>query len=411
MRASISLVLLLLSSTVAHAQTSPPEQTRAERMYLGNNHLMGSTRVVALGGAYTAIGEGVSGFTSNLAALAHRAPHLDRNWDLGFTFSWQDVPLFSTERRDLDNDGARDDSRVSAQYLVGLMLQYERFGIGTYMRSNWQAWCGTIEGCADSELVGIRSQHTALAVAMAIGRDDFILGAGIYAAEVGFTYRGEEWRYGGNGIELDMLYRPLGLPYRIGLSVKPQVVGHYLPRTGQLPFVAGRQLYSAVVSPGVLSLGAAWRFGEGAHNFNRLSPAARREAGVRLGEPSLPPELPRDVPNGRWLVSAQADLIAPAEGTVAMNTFTRFEHDVPVGRTGAVIPRVGVEHETFPGYFRTRLGTFLETSPYPEVSPRPHLTGGAEVYLFHYYDDFALSFSFDLAQRYQHIGLSVGFWR
>jgi hypothetical protein len=407
----LSILLGVLASSPARGQDEPPAQPRFERLYLGNNILVGSTRVVALGGAYTAVGEGVAGFTSNLAALAHRAPHLERNWDVGFTLSWQDVPLFAAVPRDLDNDGVRDDARYSAQFLLGLLLQYERFGVGTYLRSMTRAFCGPTSGCPSNDVVRVRAQHAALAGAVAIGRDDFILGVGIYAAELSFLWRDEQWRYAGNGLELDLLYRPLGHPYRVGLSVKPQIISRWQRQEGQAAEVAGRQLYSAVVSPEVLSLGGAWRFGEGAHNFNRLSPAARREVAHRLGTDSVPPALPANAPDGRWLLTFQADLVAPAENTVSLSELTGVPGEVPVGRGGLLIPRLGVEHETLPGRLRSRLGTFLEASPFPDVAARAHLTGGAEVFLFHYYDDLAVSVSFDVAARYHYVGLSLGFWR
>ena len=69
------------------------------------------------------------------------------------------------------------------------------------------------------------------------------------------------------------------------------------------------------------------------------------------------------------------------------------------------------EHVTFPGRLRTRLGTFVEPSPFPDTSPRPHVTGGFELFLFNYLEAWALSASFDVARRYSNFGVSVGFWR
>jgi hypothetical protein len=346
-----------------------------------------------------------------LSSLAQRAPDLDHNWDLQFAFNWQDVPLFSPKQRDLDNDGVRDNTANSSRYLLGMMLQYGRFGFGTYLRTNTQSWCASGTSCDPSDQVDIKVQHTALAGAMALGRDDLILGAGIYVADVAFDYKGQEWNYTGNGLELDMLYRPLGLPYRVGLSVKPEVVGHYQPSASQLPVVAGRQLYAGVVSPGTISLGTAFRFGEGRENYNRLSPAARKDLGERIGEDWLPPLLPKGTPTGSWLLVLQADYINAAENTVAMNTFTSFSPDVPVGRHGSILPRVGVEDDVLPGRLRLRAGSFLEPSPFPGVLPRPHATGGAEVFLFRYIDSLSLSFAYDLAKNYENFGLALTLWR
>ena len=94
------------------------------------------------------------------------------------------------------------------------------------------------------------------------------------------------------------------------------------------------------------------------------------------------------------------------------NTFTSLEPDVSVGGGyGYILPRLGVENETIPGRLRLRAGTFVEPSPFPGTDARPHFTGGGEVFLFKYYDRLSLSFSFDVANNYNNVGLALGFWR
>ncbi len=410
------LVLLALVSPAALAQ----DAVRSERLYLNNSGvLLGSTRVISLGGAYVGVGEGVAGFTSNLASLAHRAPHLDRDWDVGFTLSWLDLPFLSPRQRDLDNDGTGDNALRSTQWLFGLMLQYKRFGIGMYSRSTALAYCAlsNLPECPPTETIDVYVGNLALAGAVALGRDDFILSLGIYGAEATFQHHAERRAYQQTGVQLDVLYRPHGLNYRVGVSVKPQVVAFYRQKPNETTTLAGRPLYAAVVSPAVLSLGGSIRLGEGAYNYNRLSPAARRDIGSRFGPEWVPPELPDDAPLGAWMLTGQVDLISAAESTVPIQSFV----DVDVA-TGLVEPtrvgdftqlslRFGVEHETVPNRLRTRLGTFVEPSPYHGTKARPHLTGGLEVFVFEYFEKWALSASFDLASRYYNVGASVGFWR
>lgn len=413
------LFALALGGALLLAQAASAQEPRPERLYLNHSSvLLGSSRVLALGGAYVGVAEGASGFASNLAALAHRSPRLTRDWDVGFTLSYLDIPLASSRDRDLDNDGRRDEAQATRQLLGGIMLQYKRFGLGWYFRSTHLAYCPLpTEQCPGSEYVMVDVANTALAGAVALGRDDFIAALGIYGAEADFTHHGENRRYGDTGIELDVLYRPHGLNYRIGMSVKPQVVGFYRSRRNEAPFLAGRQLYSAVVSPAVLSLGGSIRLGEGSHLYNRLSPAARRDILARFGEAWVPPEdLPFEAP-GRWLLSFQVDLIAPTEDTVPISAFIdpsvamRTVEPEPIGRESYVTPRVGVEHETLPGRMRTRLGTFVEPTPFPGKLPRPHLTGGLELFALEYWDRWSVSAAFDFAARYYNVGLSIGFWR
>jgi hypothetical protein len=411
MRAVLFFAGVLLAAPVAWAQDEVPMATRPERLYLNSGVLLGSSRVVGLGGAYVGIAEGVAGFTNNLAALAHRSPGLDRDWDVGVTLSWLDLPLARGKGKDLDNDGLADDAPESSQLLGAVLLQYRNFGLGFSMRNSQVGYCNTVH-CDPNDLLRVSLIQTALAGAMALGRDDFILGFGIYSAQAVFSHESEgDWRYGDTGLALDMLYRPHGRAYRVGVSVRPEVVGAWRRGPGQVPFLAGRQLYSAVVSPAVLSLGASWRLGEGAERYNRLSPAARRQMleGEHFAE--VPPEDDPRALAGRWLISAQADFISRTENAVSVHSFTALAEPEHVGVSGMLQPRVGVEHETWPGRLRTRLGSFIEPSPFEDHLPRPHLTGGFELFLFRYWEDWALAASFDVSRRYSDFGISVGFWR
>ena len=142
--------------TAALAQSGP---VRNESLYLAPQALMGPNQVVGLGGAYVAIAEGATGFTSNLAALAQRAPDNDRGWDVGFALSWMTV----------------HEEHPSTQFLVGLSLQYQRFGAGTFLRSRVESFC--VDGgdrrprprqCADDERVTARVQHAELGAAIRV---------------------------------------------------------------------------------------------------------------------------------------------------------------------------------------------------------------------------------------------------
>ncbi|HEX8822420.1 MAG TPA: hypothetical protein VF794_21010 [Archangium sp.] len=411
MRAALFVAWGLLAVPGAWAQDEVPAATRPERLYVNSGVLMGSSRVVALGGAYVGIAEGVAGFNSNLAALAHRSPNLDRDWDVGVTLSWLDLPLAKAKGKDLDNDGLADDAPETLQVLGGVLLQYRNFGLGFSLRNYQVGYCNTVH-CDPKDLLRVSLLQTALAGAVALGHDEFILGFGIYSAQAVFSHQAEgAWRYGDTGLALDVLYRPLGRPYRLGVSVRPEVVGAWRREAGQVPFLAGRQLYSAVVSPAVLSLGVSWRLGEGAERYNRLSPAARRQMLEGEHFTELPPEDEKTGLAGRWLLSAQADFISRAENAVSVHSFTALTEPTKVGAAGMLQPRVGVEHETWPGRLRTRLGAFIEPSPFADHLPRPHLTGGFELFLFRYWEDWALTASFDASRRYSNFGVSVGFWR
>lgn len=407
-------LLFALFSAVCAAQTVEP---RPQRLYIDSGVLLGNPRVLALGGAYTGVAEGPGALPSNLAALAHKSPRLNRNWDIGFGINWLDVPIGSPRDRDLDNDERQDDAESSRQFLFSLMLQYGRFGMGAFWRSSRQLYCRG--DCSPSTALFAEKSHTALAAAVALGDDDFIAAFGLYAANASFSARpfdgaakDEEWNYSDTGTSFDMLWRPHRRPYRVGISVKPQVVGPWRRAAGQSAQVQGRTVFGAVVSPASLSLGASWRHGEGAENYNRLSPAAFNAALEGLREGDVPPRrTPADAPMGDVLVTMQLDFIAPTDNAVNFLSFVNDEAPQTVGDRAYVVLRAGMEHDAIPHRLRLRGGTYVEPSVFHGVNPRPHLTGGAEVFLFNYFDDWAVTTSFDVAPRYYNFGLSVGFWR
>jgi len=411
MRAGLLVAWVLLAGSGARAQDDVPAVTRPERLYLNSGLLMGSSRVVGLGGAYVGIAEGVVGFASNLAALAHRSPQLDKDWDVGVTLSWLDLPLSKVQDKDLDNDGQPDNAPETLQLIGSFTLQYRNVGFGFSLRNYRIGYCNTAS-CEPGDLLRVSLIHTSLAGAIALGRDDFILGFGIYSGQAILSYKPEgNWFYGNTGVALDVLYRPYGRPYRVGLSVRPELLGDWQRALGQPATIAGRQIYSAVVSPSTVSLGVSWRLGEGAELYNRLSPAARQQMleGAHFSEVPTEDD-PRAIP-GRWLISSQVDLISSVENAVSVHSFTSLTSPAYVGARSMLQPRLGMEHESFPGRLRTRLGAFLEPSPFPDRPLRPHLTGGFELFLVRYLDDWALTASFDVSRRYSNFGISVGFWR
>ncbi len=411
--AALGLAAVLGWAPAARAQDEQPTEPRPERLYFNPGTLLGSARVVALGGAYVGIAEGAAGFPSNLAALAHRGAALEKDWDLGVTLSWLDLPFTGGRQRDLDNDGRPDESEDSRNLLAGVLLQYKRFGMGFALRNAGVSYCATAACVGQSERIRVSLTQSVLAGAVAFGQDDFILALGLYAAQASFRVSsgGDDLRYGDTGVAVDMLYRPHGRSYRVGVTVRPEVVADWNPREGQSPVLAGRTLFEAVVSPAVLSLGASWRLGEGSERYNRLSPAARRQLVIEGDALPVPAEEARDLPAGRWLISVQVDLISGVDNAVPVRTFASTAEPETVGRGAEFAPRLGVEHDTVPGMIRLRAGVYAEPSPFEGRPPRPHVTGGFEVFVLRYWDDWAITASFDLARRYTNVGLSVGFWR
>ncbi len=393
------LVASLLVGASAAAQQPIPE-----RLYVGPAVLVGSSRLTGLGGAYVGLAEGADGMASNYASLAQRAPDRDDGWDWDGTFSF--LLGAAPSSRDLDNDGLRDSARSSQEILTGLMLQIGRVGFGVYWRRSAATFC-VLDDCATYGEVEVVRGQSGLAAALALWKDQLIFGFGFLIGSAQLAMGSERRFYAGNAVEADALFRPLGKPFRIGVSVKPSTEG-LLQEPGAL--LGGHGLYGAIVNPAVISLGGSVRLGEGNERFNRLSPDAREGMPQEEAGP-LPPPPEGEDPPGRWLLTAQLDFVLPAENATSLAAFTRPQLvRERVGGQLAFAPRLGAEHETILRRWRNRLGFYLEPSPFPTGAPRPHVTGGAEVFLFKLVWKWAASGSFDLARDYYNFGLSIGFW-
>lgn len=389
----------LLSALAASAQ----EELLPERLYVGSNLLVGSARMVALGGAEVAIAEGAAALSDNLAALAHRSPKQRREWDVDIALSYVGFRFGNTQNLDLDNDGTRDESQESRQWLAGMKLQFHNVGVGGFTRLGTSAFCLTL-ACGAGDVVRVELATHAMAAAVALWEDQLIVAAGLYVLVGSFRHQATERGYGANGFTGSALVRPRRAPYRVGISFEPPVVAPYDAAVPGPASMAGRRLYAALTSPTQLSVGVSWRLGEGAHRYNMLSPAAEAQWGVHEHSNA-------DGPPGQWLLSAQLEVIGGVSRAVPLSAFTTLREPRPVGERIALVPHVGVEHETIPGRVRLRAGAMLEPSLFRDTAGRPHLTGGAQLFLFHKLDDWALTLSFDLARGYNDFGLAFGVWR
>jgi len=398
---------VLLGLAVASGAVAQ-DGTRPERLYLNNSLLLGSGRVVSLGGAYVGIAEGASGLPVNLASIAQRNPTLDRDWDLDVAASVQTTPR---KTFDLDNDGQPDNQYLThQQLLLGLSLQYKHYALGAYTRATFLSYCTTAtEPCQDP--LSVTVANSALALAVGFGDDEFLAAVGLYVATAGFSHPPDTWSYAHTGVAFDALYRPRNRPYRIGFSVKPGGVAPLQATEGVVPTVAGRAIFSAAESPATLSLGASWLIGPGAERYNRLSPAARRqgleEAEGRRLLAAPPQEAP---PAGTLLLTLQMDLVSPVSQAAPLGALFTESPALAIGSATSLVPRAGVEYEPWQGRLRTRLGSYLEPSPFPGHPYRTHITFGFELLVLRYIQEWEIAGTLDLAPLYSNFGISVGFW-
>src|SRR5688572_28950990 len=76
---------LWVVSGAAWGQDVPPLRGQ---LYLPPGILIGSSRMIAMGGAYVGVGEGVAGIGANLASIAHRTPTEVGGFNLAPVFVW-----------------------------------------------------------------------------------------------------------------------------------------------------------------------------------------------------------------------------------------------------------------------------------------------------------------------------------
>lgn len=387
--------------------TAAAQELRPERLYLGSGLVIGSSRMLGLGGAYVGIAEGAEGFSSNFAAAAHRSPRRTGQWDWDVGLSWLAAP--AARARDLDNDGRVDDALSSGESLFSLLFQFGRAGLAAHARVSEARYeltdLGTPGGLRQ---VQVLREIAGLGGGLNLLEDQLAVGLGWAYARARFVSGMEEFPYDGHNLEAGLLYRPRRRPFRLGASFRPATVGTLAGAPGTV--LLGRKLYTAVASPAMLSVGGSFRLGPGAERYNRLSRSAWFELKRKPGEEPERLDLDHGTPPGRWLVSLQADLFLPSANAAALRAFTHQETQ-PVGNDFYLAPRAGVEHELFIKRLRLRAGSYLEPSSFPHLGPRPHLTGGLEWLAFHLIDDWTLSGAFDLAPRYHNVSVGIGFWR
>lgn len=395
-------------SSAAHAQQVP------EAVYLNSGALQGSHKMVALGGAYTGIAEGIDGYPSNLTVLAHRAPNNRLNIDFGVTLGLLDTPFWiltrQPETRDLDNDGVSDRAN-SLQFQAGAMFQYKGAGVGGFFRSRYVSHC---ENAACVDRVSLLLTTYSGGFAFSLGHDNVLLGAGITGVSVGMFHRGGTNAFGGLGVQVDALLRPQFIPIRIGGSIKSQLTAGFIGDKANPPSVSeGRGRVSRIIIPAIYSIGASFKLGEGAEHYNRLSVNYLADLRRELGEEKAPKPISEETPTGRVLVTLQLDIIGATQAAVPLAFYGDQQYSaIPVVGTNTMYqPRGGVEIEPIRKRLRIRGGTYLEPSPFPDQGTRLHGTGGFELLMFHLVDDWSLTGSIDYARLYYNFGLSIGFWR
>ena len=434
--------------------------------------MLAPSRIVALGGSYVGIAEGIDGNAANVATPGVREPFSFQNVEFdvaanvyspGFFFSGTDF-----ENRGSKSKGAGVENFLYANAAVmlavgavggALTLDYESFAVRTPE--------------AGSSL-DLRILRANLQIAYGFFHHQLSIGVGIQEVT---SYLSEGGRAlspaSGVSPSAGMLLRLDDQPWRLGVNVRAPVVsgnqssGSY--GTDGVRSAAGYILPDQIIVPAQLEAGVAVQLGPRPLNPRWVDPSLqdadvrkkvddartarlaettrmlastppserdatekrldRQERAIRSVEESyLDAEHERlfderkaryeNWPRPHVLLVASAVITAPVQGGIALSSF-RDQKLESYGRIFSVSPRYGVEGEPLPDRFRLRLGGYLEPSLFEDGTARQHFTFGWDIKLFPF-DLFGilpkgttwqLSFATDLAPRYSNWGLGIGVWR
>jgi hypothetical protein len=368
--------------------SAPPASAQTLDLWQGT--VLGSPRIVAMGGAVAAAAEDMTGILATPAALAFRPPGSPQSWDWDFYVDG----LVAPRDTDLTNSGMTTGADRAVQaYAAGISLYLGQWGMGLSGAGVTYGLPAAMAGGQATELSTTSSQ-----VALARSFWDGQLGVGLSLAIAEFIVT----RADTDLISLmsftvasGATWRPRGRPWRAGVFGRPPPIGGDVTNacgndpascSGFTPPLAGE-------APWQVGAGIAWRFGQVEWNQPRSTLFRDERALVLTGEIAVA---------GRV-----------RDGTSVAGLASGMEQ--ASGRGVGFATHVGAEWEVIPGRLRLRAGSYWEPARIAERGGRLHGTGGLEVRLFSFtfWDKerrLRLAIAADGARQYQNFGLSIGLW-
>jgi len=393
---AVGLVALVLLPRAAHAQRMPVT-SRDYALEFHQGPIVGGARMIGMGGATVAVGEGAVGVPRNPAAAAVRAQASRGTWDWDWNLDWLSARPGGD---DLDNNG--DDSASIKDILSftgGLVIQWHAWAFA--ISGEVQQYTVALTGTADDGEPSVALTHAVIARSFAC--DQVSVGLGVRGGNftmarkpAGSDRSQDLLAMQGAGLEAGVVWRPAPVDVRLGASFAAPLTsigGAIAPGDYRPEDYGGYILPERLLVPWELALGGGYRVGASRWN--------RRVAGDFRDERSL-------------TVAADVLITGASSSASGVEAFIDKELE-PTGRSATLSVRGGVEVEAIPGWLRVRGGSYFEPSRFSGVSGRVHGTAGLEARLF----SFCLwgspyraraSVTVDVARRYDNLGLSVGFW-
>ncbi|MFI5304562.1 MAG: hypothetical protein ACHQYP_07170 [Nitrospiria bacterium] len=374
------LFISVLLNDIPNAWPAPQGSPIADNNYkvdLSHGVVIGPARKVALGGAYTAISEGVESLADNPAGVAFRPSYSDGYWDWDGSLGWYPIG-----NNDFENSGSDSIAYNSHQIVnIGLLGQYGRWGLGLY--GNTEQY--DVIGASNSNRFNLSDLF--IAFGASFWDRQLTFGIGIRPVSLNITPLGNDslklLELSSSGTTMGMVWHPDRGAFRIGLSFSSSMTSNQnLPQGGPTPIkVNGLIVPSEVTIPVEGAIGIAYK-------FNALNP-------------------------NPLLLAFDIRASGPIENAVGINSF--LEQTVQTkGESVSVGYHTGIEGEIIPGRLILRFGDYLEPSRFSGVSARNHLTGGFEMRAFKINvfgeRNLSISYAFDVAKQYFVNFISLGFW-
>lgn len=439
--------LLCVSSARAGGPLGKPGEPITTSQYaldLFVGPVLSSTRVMALGGAFTAVSEGVEGIATNPAAPAVReawsSDRIDFDWTFGLTSSG------SVRGTDFDNDGSVGFSFSDFYFLTGgVSLQAGNWGFGLLLDSQNYHLDRELSA-TDQRTMQVQLSRAHAQVARRFFDGQLVIGAGLRLGMLGIVADEKNpvdvLNIEGAGFEAGALWAPYELPLRLALTGRttvgdqPDVAGEVTPDGNGDIQLGGLFLPSKIKMPWELEAGIALQLGRRPLNvrtrYTEALSAEELAADRREREAKGLAVEPRDkqqrarilreryqqIPRQKLLLTASLLLSGATADAVGVESFLTQVVERS-GRELVFTPRVGAEAEPIEGWLKARVGSYLEPSRFDGGSSRAHGTGGFEVKVlpwtvFGLFDDgtwWRLSGAIDVASRYSAWSASLGVWR
>ncbi len=298
----IAAALWMLPWTAAAQADGETLTEGAFNVDLVTGPVLGTGQITGLGGAYSALSNGIDGAAWNPAAYASRTL-----WGIAW-FDWDlslSVSPGTVGDVDFDNNGRSDAWRSDTtmdgssdqrfQYAaVGLGLQFGAFGAGVLFRA--ETYNIDLPGDEGNTVIDLVTGHYGAAYHVWDGQ--LVIGAGLRSATLSISapqgavtggmmqQQTDLVSFNGFGLETGVLLRLVGQPWRLGAAARTPVVSVIAPDAGPTQPVNGvSALPKEVRLPWEVQIGAAWQIGERPLNRRWENPhVARDELWAKLQE-------------------------------------------------------------------------------------------------------------------------------